>query len=72
MQELDLHGCTLLESSVKVENFILKYWNVFPVRIITGYSTKMKENTISVLKEYGCKWEIPAHNAGEIIVVSNE
>lgn len=71
MEELDLHGLSIIAADLAVENFILKYWNAFPVRIITGYSTKMKENTIKLLTDYECKWEIPAHNGGEIIVLDH-
>lgn len=66
MKELDLHGCSHYDVKDVVENFILM--NDTPIRIITGYSDKMRELTEITLKKHRFDYYIPAHNPGEVIV----
>jgi len=70
MEELDLHGIFRSEVRDKVENFVLLNSTKLPVRIITGDSNRMRNLTENILKKYNFNYEIPAHNAGEIIVYS--
>jgi hypothetical protein len=67
MKELDLHGLSHLEVEDKVENFILS--NDAPFRIITGYSEKMRGLVKQILNKHKLMHYVPAHNAGEIIVI---
>ena len=67
MKELDLHGVSHYDVRDVVENFILM--NNPPIRIITGYSDKMRSLTQEVLKKHKYEFYTPAHNAGEIIVI---
>ena len=67
MKELDLHGLSHLEVESEIENFISL--NEPPFRIITGYSEKMRELTKLTLDKHRLQHYIPAHNAGEIIVI---
>lgn len=70
MKELDLHGVYHSEVRDKVENFVLLNSTQLPVRIITGDSTRMRNLTENILKKYKFNYQIPAHNPGEIIVLS--
>ena len=67
MKKLDLHGLSHLEVEDKVENFVLL--NEPPFCIITGYSEKMREIVKLILNKHRLQHYIPAHNAGEIIVI---
>jgi len=69
MKELDLHGVFHSEVRDKVENFVLLNSTQLPVRIITGDSQRMRNLTENILKKYNFIYNIPAHNAGEIIVL---
>ena len=70
MKELDLHGISHIEVRDKVENFVLLHLNELPVRIITGDSYRMRNLTVNILNKHKFTYDIPAHNAGEIIVLS--
>lgn len=72
MKELDLHGVFHSEVRDKVENFVLLYSTEIPIRIITGDSTRMRNLTINILEKHKFGYEIPAHNAGEIIVTEDK
>ena len=67
MKELDLHGLSHLEVENAVENFVTI--NDAPFRIITGNSEPMRQVTKQILTKYKLQHYIPAHNAGEIIVI---
>ena len=67
MKELDLHGVSHYDVRDVVENFILM--NDPPFRVITGYSERMRNLTQNMLDKHRLKHYIPAHNAGEIIVI---
>lgn len=69
MRELDLHGLYHHEVEDEVENFILLYSKELPLRIIIGNSNIMKNISISVLNKHNFRFEISAHNHGEIIVL---
>jgi hypothetical protein len=70
MKELDLHGISRIEVRDKVENFVLLHSNELPVRIITGDSYRMRNLTVNILNKHKFIYDIPAHNSGEIIVLS--
>lgn len=70
MEELDLHGVFHSEVRDKVENFVLLHSTKLPVRIITGESIRMRNLTENILKKHNFVYDTPAHNAGEIIVLS--
>lgn len=67
MKELDLHGLKHHEVEDVVENFILT--NDAPFKIITGNSEEMRRVVQKLLDHYDFQFYIPAHNAGEIIVI---
>jgi hypothetical protein len=67
LKELDLHGVSHYDVRDVVENFILM--NDTPFRIITGYSERMRNLTQNTLNKHRLQYYIPAHNAGEIIVI---
>lgn len=67
MKELDLHGVSHYEVRDVVENFVLM--NQPPFRIVTGYSERMRNLTQNILDKYKLQHYIPAHNAGEVIVI---
>jgi DNA-nicking Smr family endonuclease len=67
MEELDLHGLKHSEVEDQVEDFILRANT--PFRIITGNSEEMRRMVTRLLDHYEFKFYIPAHNAGEIIVI---
>lgn len=67
MKELDLHGVSHYEVGDVVENFVLM--NEPPFKIVTGYSERMRNLTQSILDKYKLQHYIPAHNAGEIIII---
>lgn len=70
MEELDLHGVFHSEVRDKVENFVLINSTKLPVRIITGDSMRMRNLTENILKKHNFVYDTPAHNPGEIIVLS--
>lgn len=70
IKELDLHGIFHSEVRDKVENFVLLHSTELPIRIITGDSQRMRNLTENILKKHNFVYEIPAHNPGEIIVLS--
>jgi hypothetical protein len=72
MKELDLHGYYHHEVWQEVENFVLLNSNELPLRIITGYSDFMKQLVKNVLDKYKFDYNSPAHNGGEIIVISDK
>lgn len=72
MKELDLHGLYHHQVRDEVENFILLNAKELPIRIIIGNSIRMKNLTENILYKHKFEWEIPAHNAGEIIVTHDK
>jgi hypothetical protein len=70
MKQLDLHGVSHIEVRDIVENFVLLYSTELPVRIITGDSNRMRNLTTNILNKHKFTYDIPAHNSGEIIVLS--
>jgi len=72
MKELDLHGVFHSEVRDKVENFVLLNSKELPLRIITGDSNRMRNLTENILNKYKFYYEVPAHNHGEIIVLSDK
>jgi hypothetical protein len=68
MKELDLHGLKHFEVRDAVENFVLLNAKELPIRIIVGNSIRMKNLTENILYKHNFEWNVPAHNAGEIIV----
>ena len=68
MKELDLHGVSHYDVRDVVENFILM--NDPPIRIITGYSERMRNLTQNILDKHKLKHHTPAHNPGEIIIIN--
>lgn len=70
MKQLDLHGVSHIEVRDIVENFVLLHSTELPVRIITGDSNRMRNLTTNILNKHKFTYNIPAHNAGEIIVLS--
>ena len=68
MRELDLHGYLHSEVEAEVENFLVLNSRHLPLRIITGYSDKMKSIVTTLLERYNFEYNIPDYNAGEIIV----
>ena len=71
MKELDLHGYLHSEVEAEVENFLVLNSRHLPLRIITGYSDKMKSIVTTLLKRYNFGYYIPYHNAGEIVVTQD-
>lgn len=71
MTQLDLHGLSHEEVWDVVENFVLMNSEELPLRIITGYSDRMKELVQGVLDSYNYIYESPAHNGGEIVVIGD-
>lgn len=70
MKELDLHGIFHQDARDKVENFVLLHSTELPIRIITGDSNRMRNLTVNILDKHHFTYNIPAHNPGEIIVLS--
>lgn len=70
MKELDLHGLFHSDVPLEVENFLFVNHSQLPVKIITGRSTKMHQIVIDILKKNDYFYDVPAHNPGEIIVLS--
>lgn len=70
MKEIDLHGLRRHEVRDKLENFILLYSTELPIRIITGNSNFMRNLATNILDLHKFTYDIPAHNPGEIIVLS--
>jgi hypothetical protein len=70
MKELDLHGIFHRDVRDKVENFVLLHSTELPIRIITGDSNRMRNLTVNILNKHKFNYDIPAHNPGEIIVLS--
>lgn len=68
MKQLDLHGILHHQVRDEVENFILLNSKELPIRIITGNSLRMKTLTENILNKHNFDYNIPAHNAGEIII----
>lgn len=58
MKELDLHNTRHHEVQRKVDKFIYENMNSMPVKIITGYSERMKEIVIETIKDYGYDYKI--------------
>lgn len=69
MKVLDLHGMLHVDVPLEVLNFLYIHHESFPVKIITGRSTKMNEIVVDILKKNDYHYDIPAHNPGEIIVL---
>ena len=72
MKELDLHGLYHHQVRDEVENFILLNARNLPVRIIIGNSNHMRILTENILIKHNFDYHVPAHNAGEIIVVHDK
>jgi len=70
MKELDLHGYFHHQVQLEVENFVFLNSKELPVRIIVGRSEMMRNLVADVLKLNKFIYNIPAHNPGEIIVLS--
>ena len=70
MKELDLHGYFHHQVQLEVENFVFLNSKELPVRIIVGRSEMMRNLVEDVLKLNKFIYNIPAHNSGEIIVLS--
>jgi hypothetical protein len=70
LKELDLHGFYHYEVPSEVENFLFSNSKELPVKIIVGRSEMMREIVKSVLEANNFSFDIPAHNPGEIIVLS--
>ena len=51
MEELDLHGLLHIDVPLEVLNFLYLHHESFPVKIITGRSTKMNEIVVDILKK---------------------
>lgn len=58
MKELDLHHTRHHEVQRKVDQFLYENMNNMPVKIITGYSERMKEIVIDTIKDYGYRYKI--------------
>lgn len=71
MKELDLHGVSHIQVRDVVENFILLNSKKLPLRIITGDSIRMRNLTENILNKHKFGYHTPAHNNGEIIVISD-
>lgn len=54
--QLDLHGIRHEEVDRLVENFVFKHQTNFPLTIITGLSSKMKDLVIGVLDRNKLKY----------------
>jgi len=72
MKELDLHGLRHHEVRDKLENFVLLNSNELPLRIIIGNSNRMRNMTENILNKHNFDYYSPAHNSGEIIVISDK
>ena len=72
MKELDLHGLYHHQVRDEVENFVLLNAKELPVRIIVGNSLRMRNLTENILNKHNFEYNTPAHNAGEIIVLSDK
>ena len=70
MKQLDLHGFYHHEVPNEVLNFVNLNFNNLPVRIVVGKSEMMRSIVESTLNEHKFTFDIPAHNFGEIIVLS--
>ena len=64
--KLDLHGMKHSDVELTVERFIMNHST--PLSIITGFSDRMRDLVITVVKRYQMRYEVPSHNAGMIIV----
>ena len=70
MKEIDLHGYFHHQVQSEVENFVFLNSKELPIRIIVGRSEMMRNLVEDVLKINKFAYNIPAHNPGEIIVLS--
>ena len=70
MEILDLHGLFHTDVPLEVENFLFLNSGNLPVKIITGKSEKMKKIVIDILIKNGYYYDIPAHNSGEIVILT--
>ena len=70
MKELDLHGIRHNDVQKLVDHFLYENVNNIPVKIITGYSNRMQDIVINILKEYNYDYEIgDGFNMGYIKVI---
>ncbi len=68
---LDLHGVKHIDVIILVEDYILKYQDYIPLKIITGNSDKMKQLVIDTLIQHGFNYqEGDYYNRGYINVLN--
>jgi hypothetical protein len=68
---LDLHTINHPDVPHLVENYVLSRQNSFPLKIVTGDSSKMKSIVTECLKSHKFKYQIgDKFNKGYIIVIS--
>jgi hypothetical protein len=70
MKSIDLHGVKHIDVQKKLDSF---FWemiqkNQSEVRVITGWSDKMKEIVNLVCKDYNFKVEEELYNKGSLII----
>ena len=69
--KLDLHGVKHADVEVLVENFIFKYQEDLPIKIVTGNSNAMKKIVINVLNKHNFSYlDGDFYNRGYIDVLN--
>ena len=69
MNRLDLHKVSHAEAKIKIDNFILKYYDILPIEIITGNSIHMIDILKTITQKHNLRMR-PTHlnNLGSYII----
>ena len=69
MNRLDLHNISHADAEIEIDNFILKYYDNFPIEIITGNSIHMIDILKIITKKHDLRMR-PTHlnNLGSYII----
>ena len=69
MESLDLHGIKHRKVEDLVDSFIMKYFHLLPVEIITGNSADMQTIVKKVVQSHKLKMEPSTHiNLGSYVI----
>jgi hypothetical protein len=71
IQPLDLHGFKHADVPQLVEDYLFKYQEECPLKIITGNSNRMKQIVINIIKSHGFNYlDGDFYNRGYISVLN--
>ena len=69
MYKLDLHNTSHFEAKIKIDNFIIKYYNKLPIEIITGNSVDMINILINIVEKHNLRMSLSnLNNLGSYII----